>query len=262
MYRSLPKRSRGFQRHLRSGRSGDESSSRADWEPGAGRVGEHFEDVEFRLRGILAGQVELRALPFYLPFRLDRFRVVTFFHVPPARVMSREFSVPRATAPSRGARRQFISWPEAGTFTAMERALYPLISEALMTCFGGVGKHNIHIESTDRGFSEPIKATFGRDRDIAFSFFDRAKPYLTGYVDEGTHKVIFVVEVKDAPFELRDIYQAKRYKGLLGARFGFVTSSQRTPEKLKRLCSVTPAILNWFPEINSRHALSIGANVC
>jgi hypothetical protein len=49
----------------------------------------------------------------------------------------------------------------------MERALYPLISQALMECFGAVGKHNICIESTDRGFSEPIKAAFRRDRDIA-----------------------------------------------------------------------------------------------
>jgi len=128
----------------------------------------------------------------------------------------------------------------------MERALYPLISQALMECFRAVGKHNILVESTDRGFSEPIKAAFRRDRDIAFSFFDGAKPDLTGYVDHGTQKEIFVVEVKDAPLELKDIYQAKRYKELLGARYGFIISSQRIPEKLKRLCSITPAILNSF----------------
>src|SRR5271155_5321668 len=52
----------------------------ADAEAGAGRVGEHLEDVEFRAAGILARQVEIGALPFGLPCGLDYFRVVAFVH--------------------------------------------------------------------------------------------------------------------------------------------------------------------------------------
>jgi hypothetical protein len=44
---------------------------------------------------------------------------------------------------------------------------------------------------------------------MRFSFFDQWKPGAIGNVAEGTHKEIFVVEVKDAPPERNNIYQAK-----------------------------------------------------
>ena len=52
----------------------------ADAEAGAGRVGEHLEDVEFRAAGILARQVKIGAVPFGLPGRLDFLWVVAFIH--------------------------------------------------------------------------------------------------------------------------------------------------------------------------------------
>ncbi len=60
--------------------AGDVVVEMADGEAVAGRIGEHFEDVEFRARGILASEVEVGALPFVTPLGLDSFRVVTLVH--------------------------------------------------------------------------------------------------------------------------------------------------------------------------------------
>ena len=129
----------------------------------------------------------------------------------------------------------------------MEKQLYRPVENALMACFSKVEKRRtIHIESTDRGFSEAIKRSVPQGKEIVFSFFKDAKPDLTGYLSDGTSNELMVVEIKDAKIQLKDIYQAKRYKELLGARYGFVVSSYRIPEELKRLCSVAPAILNSF----------------
>src|SRR5208282_4696427 len=51
-----------------------------DAEAGAGRVGEHLEDVEFRAPGFVAREVEIGALPISLPRGLDFLWVVTFVH--------------------------------------------------------------------------------------------------------------------------------------------------------------------------------------
>src|SRR5208282_220485 len=51
-----------------------------DAQPGAGRVGEHLEDVEFWAAGVLARAVEIGAIPISLPRGLDFLWVVTFVH--------------------------------------------------------------------------------------------------------------------------------------------------------------------------------------
>jgi hypothetical protein len=128
----------------------------------------------------------------------------------------------------------------------MERALYPLISPALMECFGAVGKHNICIESTHRGFSEPIKAAFRRDRDIEFSFFDRTRPDQPDTSTKQLAKKYCLSKSKTRRWSYRTSIKLNGTRSLLVARYAFVISSQRIPEKLKRLCNSTPAILNSF----------------
>jgi hypothetical protein len=99
------------------------------------------------------------------------------------------------------------------------------------------------LETSARGFSERIKAAIPPGREIIFNFL-RYKPDIMGLVEREYQKDLLTVEVKEKTLKIDDIYQAKMYKEVLGARYGFLVSAAPIPEELKRLCRTTFSILH------------------
>ena len=86
-----------------------------------------------------------------------------------------------------------------------------------------------------KGFSERVKVAIPAGREIVFSFL-RRRPDILGYVDRAYSKDLITVEVKEKSLTIEDIYQAKMYKEVFGARYGFLITATAIPEALKRLC--------------------------
>jgi hypothetical protein len=63
-----------------------------------------------------------------------------------------------------------------------------------------------------------------------------------GYVSREYAKDLITVEVKEKSLTIEDIYQAKMYKEVFGARYGFLITATPIPEALKRLCKQTYSI--------------------
>lgn len=89
-----------------------------------------------------------------------------------------------------------------------------------------------------KGFSERVKAAIPAGREIVFSFL-RRRPDILGYVNREYSKDLITVEVKEKSLTIEDIYQAKMYKEVFGARYGFLITATAIPEALKRLCKQT-----------------------
>jgi hypothetical protein len=94
-----------------------------------------------------------------------------------------------------------------------------------------------------KGFSETVKAAIPSGREILFSFL-RRRPDIIGFVSREYAKELITVEVKERSLTIEDIYQAKMYKEIFSARYGFLVSATPIPEALKRLCKQTPSILH------------------
>src|SRR5229473_2844132 len=78
--------------------------------------------------------------------------------------------------------------------------------------------------------------------EILFRFVNR-KPDIVGYMETNLGNTIFTAEVKRDSLTIWNIYQAKMYKELFGATFGFLISTEPIPEELKRLLRNIPIIL-------------------
>lgn len=95
---------------------------------------------------------------------------------------------------------------------------------------------NYYLETgATKGFSERVKAAIPEGREIVFSFLSR-RPDILGYVNRAYSKDLITVEVKEKSLTIEDIYQAKMYKEVFGARYGFLITATAIPEALKRLC--------------------------
>ena len=95
---------------------------------------------------------------------------------------------------------------------------------------------NFYLETgATKGFSERVKAAIPAGREIVFSFL-RRRPDIIGYVNREYSKDLITVEVKEKSLTIEDIYQAKMYKEVFGARYGFLVTATAIPEALKRLC--------------------------
>jgi hypothetical protein len=95
---------------------------------------------------------------------------------------------------------------------------------------------NFYLETgATKGFSERVKAAIPADREIVFSFL-RRRPDILGYVNREYSKDLITVEVKEKSLTIEDIYQAKMYKEVFGARYAFLITATAIPEALKRLC--------------------------
>ena len=95
--------------------------------------------------------------------------------------------------------------------------------------------------AASKGFSEVVKAAIPAGREIVFSFL-RRRPDIIGYVSREYSKDLITVEVKEKSLTIEDIYQAKMYKEVFGARYGFLITATPIPEALKRLCKQTYSI--------------------
>lgn len=94
-----------------------------------------------------------------------------------------------------------------------------------------------------KGFSETVKAAIPEGREIVFSFLSR-RPDLIGYVTREHAKDLLTVEVKEKALTIEDLYQAKMYKEVFAARYGFLITAAPIPEALRRLCKQTWPILH------------------
>lgn len=123
-----------------------------------------------------------------------------------------------------------------------EKDLYQPVKEQLEKLLATKGR-GFHLEITAaKGLSEKLKAIIPDGREIVFAFLKK-RPDLFGYVDGKLSKDLVTVEVKEGAAKLEDIYQAKLYKEVLGAKYGFLITTQPVPEEVKRLCKSTPDIL-------------------
>jgi hypothetical protein len=125
-----------------------------------------------------------------------------------------------------------------------EVALYNPVQMKLAELLGGTGVGNFLLETGgSKGFSEKLKAAIPVGREIVFNFLTR-RPDILGYVEGQYQKDLVTVEVKEKSLKIDDIYQAKMYKEVFGARYGFLITAADIPEALKRLCATTPSILH------------------
>ncbi len=125
-----------------------------------------------------------------------------------------------------------------------EKELYEPIRQCLMTQLTDE-THRCHLEVTaDGAFSHTLKSYVRQD--IIFSFLrKKASPDLTGYIEKRGPDVVIgsmssiqgfiTVEIKTGKITLQDIYQAKMYGDLFGAKYALLISPERIPEEIRRL---------------------------
>ena len=97
--------------------------------------------------------------------------------------------------------------------------------------------------TAEKRLSEKLKGNIPQGREIVFTFLKK-RPDLLGFV-EGQYSSNFItVEVKEQIKKLDDIYQAKLYKEVFEARYGFLITTEPIPEEIRRLCNSTFSILH------------------
>ena len=125
-----------------------------------------------------------------------------------------------------------------------ERETYPHIKswleEQLKTRFT-----DFYLEITaDRKFSNTLKQQIDRNRDLIFNFLKEAAPDITGFVKGDYSKEFIVVEIKNKPIKLEDIYQSRKYAELFDARYALLVSTKeiRNGESIKAILSLKSRI--------------------
>lgn len=123
-----------------------------------------------------------------------------------------------------------------------EKDLYEPIKTAFEDLLAGTGR-SFHLEITaTKGLSERLKASIPDGKEIVFAFLKK-RPDLFGFLEGQYAHDLITVEVKEGAVKLEDIYQAKLYKEVLGAKCGFLITTRPIPEEVKRLCRSTLDIL-------------------
>jgi hypothetical protein len=124
----------------------------------------------------------------------------------------------------------------------VEESAYQPIKERLEELFAAK-KTRFYLEVTaNKGLSEPLQGKIPPHREIVFAFLKK-RPDLLGFVERQYSCDLITVEVKQRIEKLDDIYQAKLYKEVFEARYGFLITVAPIPEKIKRLCKNTGDIL-------------------
>lgn len=124
-----------------------------------------------------------------------------------------------------------------------EADLYEPVKQCLERSFAALDKRCYLEVAAKRGFSETAKQAIPQGKEIVFTFL-RHKPDILGFIENQYTKDLITVEVKEASPGLDDVYQAKLYKEVFEARYGFLITGGPITEELKRLCRITPPILN------------------
>jgi len=116
-----------------------------------------------------------------------------------------------------------------------EKEYYPEIKAKLEDLLN-TKTTNFHLEITaNKNFNNKLKAEIRQGRDIVFKFSKEASPDITGFVKNKYSSDFIVVEFKRERIKLDDIYQARKYRDLFGAKFAFLVSLESVPEEIKRL---------------------------
>ena len=124
-----------------------------------------------------------------------------------------------------------------------EADFYQPIKERLEELFAAK-KKRFYLEVTaTKGLSEMLKRKIPQHREIVFAFLKK-RPDLFGFVEGQYSSDLITVEVKERIEKLDDIYQAKLYKEVFDARYGFLIITEPIPEEIKRLCKITMSILH------------------
>jgi hypothetical protein len=123
-----------------------------------------------------------------------------------------------------------------------EKDLYQPVIAALDRSFSSINKDTFIETAATKGLGESFKALIPRGREIAFRF-SNLQPDIVGYVKHSRGNDLFTVEVKRGSPTPRDIYQAKMYKELYGATFGFLIVTAPITVEIKRLVASIPIIL-------------------
>lgn len=123
-----------------------------------------------------------------------------------------------------------------------ESDFYQSIKERLEELFRDRGKQPYLEITATKGLSEKLKQKIPQNREIVFVFLKK-KPDLFGFVEGQYSSDLITVEVKEKIEKLDDIYQAKLYKEVFDAKYGFLITTKPIPEEIKRLCKNTFNIL-------------------
>jgi hypothetical protein len=125
-----------------------------------------------------------------------------------------------------------------------ERQYYPFIKDKLEELLSA-RVDSFYLDTTaDRNLGPRLKAEIQPGRDIVFAYLKKARPDITGFVRIGRLTHFIVVEVKTVEIELDHVYQLKKYRDLLNAKFAFLISLSAIPVEMKRLATVTHALLH------------------
>jgi hypothetical protein len=118
-----------------------------------------------------------------------------------------------------------------------EAELYEPVISCLRGVFSAVGKTVQFEIAATAGLSERAKRAIPKGSDIIFTFLSRHRPDIVGVIGGDVFlSSLVVAEVKATRLTPEHVFQAKRYKELLGARCAFLVTVQPIPEDLKRLC--------------------------
>lgn len=114
-----------------------------------------------------------------------------------------------------------------------EKEYYPVIKTKIEELMHAKVR-DVYLEITaEKNFSEKIKSKIRPERNIIFNFLKRLRPDITGFIKDPSDFI--VIEFKKKRIDLNDIYQTKRYRELLNAKFTFLISLEPIPTEIKRL---------------------------
>ncbi len=137
-----------------------------------------------------------------------------------------------------------------------EADFYQPIKKRLEELFAAKKKSSYLEVTAAKGLGEKLKGQISPQREIVFAFLKK-RPDLFGFVQGQYASDLITVEVKERIEKLDDIYQAKLYKEVFDARYGFLITSEPIPEEIKRLCRATVNILRSASDSTYRF-LAIG----
>ena len=123
-----------------------------------------------------------------------------------------------------------------------EANFYQPIKDKLEELFVAKGKQPYLEITATKGLSEKLKQKIPQNREIVFVFLKK-KPDLFGFIEGQYSNDLITVEIKERIEKLDDIYQAKLYKEVFDAKYGFLITIEPIPEEIKRLCRNTFNIL-------------------
>lgn len=130
----------------------------------------------------------------------------------------------------------------------IRRRIAPRYSDPRLQIYARLNppRENIHLEVTsEKSLSNLLKSKIRSGRDLIYFFLKNARPDITGFMGPESFPDFIVVEFKDNPLGLDDIYQLRKYADLLDAKYSLLISTDEIPVELKRLAEgVIPDLLS------------------